>query len=51
MARIEETILFSPSFSSYDEFRNFRDRAELFRGLCHAAASTGEYGDEDSSLN
>ena len=27
-------LLYSPSFSSYDEFRNFRDRAELFRALC-----------------
>ena len=51
MAGIEETILFSPSFSSYDEFRNFRDRAELFRGMCHAAASAGEPSDEDSFLN
>jgi len=29
-----ELLLFSPSFSSYDEFRNFRDRAELFLSLC-----------------
>ena len=29
-----ETLLFSPSFSSYDEFRNFRDRARLFLSLC-----------------
>ena len=28
------TLLFSPSFSSFDEFRNFRDRAEMFRKLC-----------------
>ncbi|MCP4093015.1 MAG: UDP-N-acetylmuramoyl-L-alanine--D-glutamate ligase [Planctomycetes bacterium] len=29
-----EFLLFSPTFSSYDEFRNFRDRAELFHSLC-----------------
>ena len=29
-----QKLLFSPSFSSYDEFRNFRDRAELFHSLC-----------------
>lgn len=35
-----ETLLFSPSFASYDEFRNFRDRARLFRELC-AESSRG----------
>ncbi len=29
-----ETLLYSPSFASFDEFRNFRDRALLFRDLC-----------------
>jgi UDP-N-acetylmuramoylalanine--D-glutamate ligase len=29
-----ETLLFSPSFSSFDEYRNFRDRALVFRDLC-----------------
>jgi UDP-N-acetylmuramoylalanine--D-glutamate ligase len=29
-----ETLLFSPSFASYDEFRNFRDRALLFQEIC-----------------
>jgi UDP-N-acetylmuramoylalanine--D-glutamate ligase len=29
-----EFLLFSPTFSSYDEFRNFRDRAEFFHSLC-----------------
>ncbi|MFK5956032.1 MAG: UDP-N-acetylmuramoyl-L-alanine--D-glutamate ligase [Planctomycetota bacterium] len=29
-----ETILFSPTFSSYDEFRNFRDRARIFLTFC-----------------
>jgi len=29
-----DLMLFSPSFSSYDEFRNFRERAELFQSLC-----------------
>jgi len=29
-----EFLLFSPTFSSYDEFRNFRDRADLFHSLC-----------------
>jgi len=29
-----ETLLFSPTFSSYDEFRNFRDRARVFLSLC-----------------
>lgn len=31
-----ELLLFSPTFSSYDEFRNFRDRAELFQSLCRS---------------
>ncbi len=29
-----ETLLFSPSFASFDEYRNFRDRALVFRDLC-----------------
>ena len=29
-----ETLLFSPTFSSYDEFRNFRDRARIFLSFC-----------------
>ena len=28
------TLLFSPSFASFDEFRNFRDRALLFQNFC-----------------
>ena len=28
------TLLFSPSFASFDEFRNFRDRAVLFQDFC-----------------
>lgn len=32
--RNSELLLFSPTFSSYDEFRNFRDRAELFLSFC-----------------
>ncbi len=31
--RPDETLLFSPTFSSYDEFRNFSDRARLFLSL------------------
>ncbi|MFQ5749110.1 MAG: glutamate ligase domain-containing protein, partial [Planctomycetota bacterium] len=37
-----ETLLFSPSFSSYDEFRNFRDRARLFQEICTAWAAQRE---------
>ena len=29
-----ETLLFSPTFSSYDEFLNFQERARLFLSLC-----------------
>ncbi len=32
----DEKLLFSPTFSSYDEFLNFRQRAEFFRSLCAA---------------
>jgi UDP-N-acetylmuramoylalanine--D-glutamate ligase len=28
------TLLFSPSFSSYDEFNNFQQRASLFQKIC-----------------
>ena len=28
------TLLFSPSFSSYDEFQNFQQRATLFQNIC-----------------
>lgn len=28
------TLLLSPSFSSFDEFRNFCDRAEMFQNIC-----------------
>ncbi len=28
------TLLYSPSFSSFDEYRNFRDRASRFQDLC-----------------
>ena len=34
------TLLFSPSFSSFDEFRNFRDRASLFQDLCANLSAT-----------
>jgi UDP-N-acetylmuramoylalanine--D-glutamate ligase len=27
-------LLFSPSFSSYDEFQNFQQRADLFQNIC-----------------
>jgi len=37
-----ETLLFSPSFSSYDEFRNFRDRARLFQEICTGWAARHE---------
>ena len=37
-----ETLLYSPCFSSYDEFRNFRDRATLFQELCLNFTSTSE---------
>ncbi len=33
-----ETLLFSPSFASYDAFRNFADRARVFGDLCRQAA-------------
>jgi UDP-N-acetylmuramoylalanine--D-glutamate ligase len=29
-----QTLLFSPSFSSFDEFSNFQQRAQLFGGKC-----------------
>ncbi len=29
-----EVLLFSPSFASFDEFRNFRDRALMFQQIC-----------------
>jgi UDP-N-acetylmuramoylalanine--D-glutamate ligase len=29
-----ETLLFSPSFASFDEYRNFKDRATVFRDRC-----------------
>jgi UDP-N-acetylmuramoylalanine--D-glutamate ligase len=29
----DETLLFSPSFSSFDEFNNFSERAQLFLKL------------------
>ncbi len=31
------TLLFSPSFSSFDEYRNFRDRASEFQEMCTQA--------------
>jgi UDP-N-acetylmuramoylalanine--D-glutamate ligase len=34
-------LLYSPSFSSFDEFRNFRDRARLFQDLCREFARPG----------
>ncbi|HEX9795236.1 MAG TPA: UDP-N-acetylmuramoyl-L-alanine--D-glutamate ligase [Planctomycetota bacterium] len=37
-----ETLLFSPSFSSYDEFRNFRERAGLFREICANAGTAAD---------
>ena len=43
-----ETLLFSPSFASYDEFRNFRDRARRFRSMCHERACAGETRDRES---
>ncbi len=44
-----ETLLFSPSFSSYDEFRNFRDRARLFQEICAAWAARRETPARDRS--
>jgi len=29
-----ELLLFSPSFASFDEYRNFRDRARMFQEIC-----------------
>lgn len=37
-----ETLLFSPSFASYDEYRNFRDRALVFRDFCAATLAGAE---------
>jgi len=39
-----ETLLFSPSFSSYDEFRNFRDRARVFHSFCGSVPVDGIEG-------
>ena len=36
-----ELLLFSPSFASFDEFRNFRDRALLFQKICHELVGAG----------
>lgn len=39
-----ETLLFSPTFASYDEFLNFRERARLFLSL---TSSTSVMGNEE----
>ena len=39
-----ETLLYSPSFSSYDEFRNFRDRARVFHSFCGTVPVEGNEG-------
>ncbi|MHC4824543.1 MAG: UDP-N-acetylmuramoyl-L-alanine--D-glutamate ligase [Planctomycetota bacterium] len=39
-----ETLLFSPTFSSYDEFRNFRDRARVFHSFCGTVPVEGSEG-------
>ena len=39
------TLLLSPSFSSFDEFRNFRDRAQLFQNICEKTLKTPKNGD------
>jgi UDP-N-acetylmuramoylalanine--D-glutamate ligase len=49
--RNRELLLFSPSFSSYDEFRNFRDRAELFHSLCAQVRVDERETDRSESSN
>ncbi len=39
--RPRETLLFSPSFASYDEFRNFADRAAVFRRILRRLRGEG----------
>lgn len=43
-----ETLLFSPTFASYDEFLNFRERARLFLSLC---SKTAVMGKEDEAFS
>jgi len=44
-----ETVLFSPTFSSYDEFRNFRDRARIFLSFCSSVPVGENEGDHENS--
>ena len=43
------TLLFSPSFASFDEFRNFRDRARLFQDFCARFAGSGKKSPGDAA--
>ncbi|TAH34520.1 MAG: UDP-N-acetylmuramoyl-L-alanine--D-glutamate ligase [Planctomycetota bacterium] len=44
-----DAVLFSPSFSSYDEFRNFRDRALVFRESCRRMLADAQSSVGDTS--